>query len=618
MIYTKEIIKGNESYIIPDNNNKNLTIIQENNKNLKDINNNSNPYLKAILFSFNAIDLIKNFFQDDSNFNYIKDKNNSLSELISKYIKCHDKNSPECKNIIKVIENKINEKDKTIFKYISFIKLINVILKQLHIELNKKKNLTNYKPIDDYDESMSYKNFKKSYLDNNDSFIQNNLSGVMEQIEFFQCCKLSKYNFNCFRCVEVTSEHLKKSNMLQNIISEMENKPIPKKKFCSMCYKESNILVNKIIYDSPEILIIAIENKNKSKLKYNKIIKTKKFEYNLLCCITETINGGNIFNVIYNYQNVFYGNKVNDNYENIEPSKIQSLSLNPCVLFYGKGKQIISNEIKNDILNNNVFTYNENNESRAQNTGAFGKNMIPYIINSNTNELPTYNDLNINGVTEYNDKDLKNNKSYNIHNYSNILSKNKKYHYNESTQNNLNINILTNEIITTNSHQKHNKNYNNKYKMLPLNESNNDELNKSKNPKNKTPIKQKNSNIDIKNYNDMNPEKYLNNNKNNNYNPQKEYISFKDPSKFSFQVNNVVNEKCITLYFEFSNGKQIYLDVNDTLKFEEVIEKLKNKYDWLNNIEIKDFLFNGKHISRSKTVKANGLVDSSKIIVIEP
>ena len=61
----------------------------------------------------------------------------------------------------------------------------------------------------------------------------------------------------------------------------------------------------------------------------------------------------------------------------------------------------------------------------------------------------------------------------------------------------------------------------------------------------------------------------------------------------------------------------MYLDIKNINTFSEVINELKYKYSWLKNIKIKNFLFNGKSIYPSQTIKEIGLKDNSTIIMIE-
>ena len=81
--------------------------------------------------------------------------------------------------------------------------------------------------------------------------------------------------------------------------------------------------------------------------------------------------------------------------------------------------------------------------------------------------------------------------------------------------------------------------------------------------------------------------------------------------------NNGKISKEISLFFVFNNGKELYLDIEESCIFEQVIEKLNEKYLWLKNIEIKDYKINSTSILKNKTVKENKLVDNSTINIIE-
>ena len=59
------------------------------------------------------------------------------------------------------------------------------------------------------------------------------------------------------------------------------------------------------------------------------------------------------------------------------------------------------------------------------------------------------------------------------------------------------------------------------------------------------------------------------------------------------------------------------LDLTDIIEFNKVIEQLHSKYLWLKNLKIIGFKYNGKQISKNKTVKENGLNNNSTIIIFE-
>ena len=71
------------------------------------------------------------------------------------------------------------------------------------------------------------------------------------------------------------------------------------------------------------------------------------------------------------------------------------------------------------------------------------------------------------------------------------------------------------------------------------------------------------------------------------------------------------------MFFYFSNGKELYIDVKESDSFSEVIKQLIDKYVWLKDIKILNYQFNGAIIDLAKTVKEIGLKDNSQINIIE-
>ena len=142
---------------------------------------------------------------------------------------------------------------------------------------------------------MAYNNTIKNFYEQNDSYIQNVFFGFKEIINTYNCCKKIKYNFEL--CKYITF-NIDKIDDLQNLISDLESKYIPFHKYCSKCKKNSDILIqHKLITN--RILVIIINNKNKIQMKFNTIIHTQKYEYKLLCCITESKDKTK-FNIIFN------------------------------------------------------------------------------------------------------------------------------------------------------------------------------------------------------------------------------------------------------------------------------------------------------------------------------
>ena len=82
-------------------------------------------------------------------------------------------------------------------------------------------------------------------------------------------------------------------------------------------------------------------------------------------------------------------------------------------------------------------------------------------------------------------------------------------------------------------------------------------------------------------------------------------------------LNSNEDNKDIVLYFIFTNGKELFLDVKESFYFRDVIKELFNKYLWLKYMDINDYKYNGVNILMDKTVKENGLKDNSYIDIIE-
>ena len=96
------------------------------------------------------------------------------------------------------------------------------------------------------------------------------------------------------------------------------------------------------------------------------------------------------------------------------------------------------------------------------------------------------------------------------------------------------------------------------------------------------------------------------------------------PNNQNINMNNSANPNIennkndeITIYFNVRSDKQIYLDVNKNIKFNEAINRLKEKYDWLKTMKIIGYLINGRRIDMNKSCAENGIEDSSKIIIVE-
>ena len=83
----------------------------------------------------------------------------------------------------------------------------------------------------------------------------------------------------------------------------------------------------------------------------------------------------------------------------------------------------------------------------------------------------------------------------------------------------------------------------------------------------------------------------------------------------SINLKSSVNKKTdITLYFKFSNEKELYIDVKESMKFEEVVELFSKNYD-IKRENYDFFSQKGIKIDFNKTVKENGLKNEDRVNV---
>ena len=230
------------------------------------------------------------------------------------------------------IEKEINEIYNNCSKDIYFYKIIDLILTKLHEELNYGKG-TNYIKGDcneNSNEDLSFTKFKMLY-ENNKSFIQELFFGIKETIIHCNSCGAVKYYFNIYKFIYFEIQDQQKTYNLQNEVFEWENKHRNKKRFCEICNKDLNFSFEKKIIEFSDILIIIIiNNKDKIKIDFNDILKTTKYEYKLICYITDSKNENNI-NIHYKSDNKWY---IIEDMKNIKEYKGKITSINLLSFYF--------------------------------------------------------------------------------------------------------------------------------------------------------------------------------------------------------------------------------------------------------------------------------------------
>ena len=158
---------------------------------------------------------------------------------------------------------------------------------------------------------------------------------------------------------------------------------------------------------------------------------------------------------------------------------------------------------------------------------------------------------------------------------------------NNNNMNNNNINNNTNNNIINMSN-----NWNNNMMGNNLKNANNDNLNSNQ----------------------------INNMQNNNIllKEQGDLSFSKNKLKTEVENNTKLNEQIVFLTFTFEKyNKNIFIEVDGNDKFNEVIQKLEEKYSWLTTINNKIYYYNGNQIPNfNLTLNELGIVDNSDIKVI--
>ena len=626
------------------------------------LDNENGIFLKPLLKEF--VEFRKKKFYDNNSNKNLNHMNNNVI-INKKYIKSLFLALAKIKKLEDVNDNSFKiEKKNVIYYIIKFMKYYNRNeITEAKKAINKFANLyneenINYQKLFDF---ISYKSYLKFRIDKilNDSFIRN--QNIIQKKLFIiyekekEKCNDKKKQYICNSMYLYAKN--KKSNDIQSLIYEWENE---EKERCSKC-KNKHYIKRKIIF-WPEILIIILNDNNKIQDIDELKIKKYQKEYKLICCIEEHSENNNF--VFYKEQNKWYTIKTDEHFTKTEMKN----KINPCVLFYEKinnnnrhnSFDFIIDEDKNDKrFNNNCSNNNSNGKNKNLNIGNKNKNKNesqrnksfdyigniykdPNSIKSSKFKNPTSNALLTkanNSNSNYSGKSNNetsntilnmNNNFYPINSsnlkYSNkniFLNKNNiPYSYNPNNVNNTPYYIHANKknnynnLNSINSHlysqrsctptpikrtSKKNQNFNNNQKDI----RNNNHVNVPNIDNHKKIINEAYYSQNIEPSNENN-ELFLNENKNkldkNNVNSNIKNVDTKINNKNI--IINDENEKEITLYFIFKNGKELYLDVKKSLAFSEVIAKLKDKYLWLeDNIKIREYQFNGKKFLNLQKLK---------------
>ena len=124
-------------------------------------------------------------------------------------------------------------------------------------------------------------------------------------------------------------------------------------------------------------------------------------------------------------------------------------------------------------------------------------------------------------------------------------------------------------------------------------------------------VKESNNDFDNLNDNKLNSIPYVLFYQTKESNKQLDVIQ--NPNKISVNMENETNNE-ITLYFNFPNGKELYLDIKENEKFNDVIMYLIQKYN-ISSTNYKFYKGNHEEINGTKTSKELNLKNEEHIKV---
>ena len=334
----------------------------------------------------------------------------------------------------------------------------------------------------------------------------------------------------------------------------------------------------------------------------------------------QTNNQKNNIQLNNQMNNIQINNQMNNMQLNHMNNKMNNIQMNNQMNNMQMNNQMnnmqMNNQMNNMQMKNQMNNIQINNQMNNQMNNIFNQNNLK----NNMNQMNMNNSNNINqcnqGLNNMNQIMMNNNMNIPMsnsnlnNNFNNVKMSmnNSNFNNNFINMNNNNLNNLNGICINNNS-------------MIPNNSNNAIMMNNniiSQQMNNNIP----NNNIFMSNNNKMNSNSINNQmNNNNNSNRNNNQVANQNNQNNNYNLNTITEDKkendLITLYFEFSNNKQIYIDVKSSLYFRDVIKELREKYSWLNDLKIIDYKFNGKSVEKNKTLGEISIKDSSVIEVIE-
>ena len=437
--------------------------------------------------------------------------------------------------------------------------LFNFLLEELHNELkdfdNKtiKNNIIQEKNDLEIKEINAYKIFK-SKRQNDTSFIQNLFFGVKKIIKTCQSCGNETYKFEYFKFCPFDIQKIEGMVHIKDLYENIQREFYSSEYNCQIC-QQNKLRIKIEIYEEPEILILFF----------------------------------------YNYKNgliIDFNNKFLKNYiiESFIMGNYERKCIFDCLLccrnFGDNNKKFVAYLRKNK---NSLSTGNDSNSIENY------EDSIKTKYNNNE-----YYKIGIEENIKVNKKELDKGNPYIIF-YSKIKRKKKEKNKEEKeTYENSNEGDESKEPFRKNK-EINNENYYSYNEIEDKNISKSDNNDKKKIFKSCfSNLKQKVKSIVII------PNESI---KNNIDKIENESIKRSINNKSLLLSNNASiadEEGLIRLYFMFNDGNIIFIDVENSTTFEEIVKELKNQNEWI-SINIDNLYFNDIKINKNQKPENLGI-----------
>ena len=618
VLYEKNILQGNDNLNFKNCMFKSVDFI---NKNMLNINNNM-PMIMDNMISMENNMLINEMFKmnnmNNSNMNIMNQRNmNNMSNINNCNINNINKSNININNFNNMNNKKKNQMNNSNYNLMNnsninnmnnsnFNQINNSNFNQMNNSKFNQMNNSNFNQMNNNNNNNNLNYMNKSNLNNSKI---NNMNNNINNINMNNS-NLNNSNMNNMNIINMNKINMNNNNINNSNIQNMNNNNMN-----NMSNSNMNNMYNSNMNNN-NMTNMNRNNMNNSN-KNNSNMNNSNMNYN-------NMNNSNMNNIKMNNMNNINSNNMNNS--NLNNNNINNTNSNNINMNNMNNSNKNKNKMDNGNMNNNINNSNMNNSNMNKNNNSNMNNMNMNNSNMNISNMIN-NNMNFNKMNNMSNSNMNhiNMNNMNISNMNNSKMNNISMNNSNMNNNNMNNNNMNNNNMNNNNMMNNNMMNINIMNYNMMNNMNNNMMNNNMmniNIMNKNMMNNNMMNNNLMNINIMN--NMMNNNMmninimNNNMN------SYKNNNVNSQENNNYdtimeeKEEKDIFLTFTFKEkNEQVYMDVNYDEKFSDIIIKLKNKYQWMKDIQINKYLIKKKEIKDiNKTIRELGLDNNYDITVL--